>query len=205
MEIENCRISGQALQVHDIVWKTTGWIYMLRRATDKKPDAAQRKEKQKWAIEKRKLDIARKLRGIYFIVPADAEFKETNWKRWRKLEVPMPAAMSCKLQRDKYRETCRTSDARKTKHTCIVEAEESTRKRLAGTLHKDHEDHTAGKGINSWSHFNLVHKLMPMLQAMKTLDAKVKKYQHGSWRKSETKKEVIAEARQEGKTVHFSS
>ena len=40
-------------------------------------DASKRKEKQKWTIEKPKLDNARKLRGIYFIDPEDAEFKET--------------------------------------------------------------------------------------------------------------------------------
>ena len=32
-------------------------------------DASKRKEKQKWAIEKPKLDDARRLRGIYFIDP----------------------------------------------------------------------------------------------------------------------------------------
>ena len=40
---------------------------------------------------------------------------------------------------------------------CIVEADESTRKRTEGTLPDDPEDHIAGKGINSLSHFNLVH------------------------------------------------
>ena len=33
-------------------------------------------QKQKWAFEKPKVDNARRLRGIYFIDPADAEFKE---------------------------------------------------------------------------------------------------------------------------------
>ena len=36
-------------------------------------DAAKRKEKQKCAIEKPKLDIVRRLRGIYFIHPEDEE------------------------------------------------------------------------------------------------------------------------------------
>ena len=40
-------------------------------------EAAQRREKQKWTIEKTKLDIAGRLRGIYIIDPADEEFKET--------------------------------------------------------------------------------------------------------------------------------
>ena len=46
---------------------------------------AQLREKLKWAIAK-KIDNARRLRGIYFIDPEDKEFKETirmlerNWK-----------------------------------------------------------------------------------------------------------------------------
>ena len=50
----------------------------------------------------------------------------------------------------------------KTRYACIVEADESTRKRVEGTLLKDHEDHIAGKGISSLSHYNLVHKFIPM-------------------------------------------
>ena len=52
---------------------------MVRGETDKKTNDLQarhfvardleRKEKQKWAIGKLKLDNARKLRGIYFIDP----------------------------------------------------------------------------------------------------------------------------------------
>ena len=38
-------------------------------------DAAKRKEEQKWAIEKPKVDNVRSLRGIYFIDPEDEEFK----------------------------------------------------------------------------------------------------------------------------------
>ena len=45
-------------------------------------------------------------------------------------------------------------------------------KRLEGTLHKDHQDHIAGKGINSLNHYNLVHKFILMPQAMKVPDAK---------------------------------
>ena len=83
----------------------------------------------------------------------------------RKFE--MPAAMPCKTQREKYRETCRVEKKCKTKYACIVEADESTRKRMEGSLHKYHEDHIAGKGMNSLSHYNLVHKFIPVPQAMK--------------------------------------
>ena len=78
-------------------------------------DALKRKEKQKWAVENPKLDNARKLRGIYFIDPDDEEFKDIMKNARRKLEVPMPAAMPCKLQLEKYRSTCRVDDC-KTKH-----------------------------------------------------------------------------------------
>ena len=70
------------------------------------------------------------------------------------------------------RKPCSFSGIRKTKYACIVEADESTRKRLEGTLHKDHEDHIAGEGINSLNPYNPVHKFMPMLQAMKIPEAK---------------------------------
>ena len=88
-----------------------------------------------------------------------------------KLEIPMPAATPCKLQRDKYRETCRTVEEHKTKYACIVEADESMRKRMEGSPDENHEDHIAGKGINSLNHYNLVHKFIPMLEAMKIPEA----------------------------------
>ena len=114
-------------------------------------DASKRQEKQKWAIEKPKLDNARRLRGIYFIDLHDEEFKD----------------IVKNAQRDKYRETCRTVEEHKTTYACIVEADKSTSKRLEGILHKDSEDHIAGKGINSLSLYSLVHKFILVFQAMK--------------------------------------
>ena len=72
----------------------------------------------------------------------------------------MPAVMPCKVRRRKYKETCRTPDAPKTKYARIVEADEYTRKRLEGTPHEDHENHIAGTGINSLNHYNLVHRFI---------------------------------------------
>ena len=101
----------------------------------------------------------------------------------------MPAALLCNTRRDKYRETCSVEKKCKTKYACIVEADESTRQRMEGSRHKDHEDHTAGKGTNSLSQYNLVHKVILMPQAMKIPDARVAvetygknsgKYWHGS-------------------------
>ena len=44
-------------------------------------DALKRKEKHKWAIEKPKLDNARRLRGIYFIDSKDEKVKDIMKKR----------------------------------------------------------------------------------------------------------------------------
>ena len=59
-------------------------------------DASKRKEKQKWAFDKPKLDNARRLRGFYFIDLEDEEFKDIMRNARRKLEISMPAAMLCK-------------------------------------------------------------------------------------------------------------
>ena len=40
---------------------------------------------------------ARRLRGIFFIEPDDEEFKRVMKNARRKLEIPMPAAMPCRL------------------------------------------------------------------------------------------------------------
>ena len=60
----------------------------------------------------------------------------------------------------------------KTKFTCNLEANESTRMRMGNSIPQNHEDHIAGKGENSLQHYNLVHKFIPMPQAMKIHAAK---------------------------------
>ena len=54
----------------------------------------------------------------------------------------------------------------------IVEAHEPMRIRLDGVPYGYHEDHIAAKGIDSLSHYNLVHKFIAMLQALKLRDVK---------------------------------
>ena len=100
-------------------------------------DASKRKEKKKWAVEKPKLDNARRLRGIYFIDPDDEALKDIMKNARRKFEVPMPAAKPCKTQREKYRETCRVEKNRRTKYACIVEIDESNTNRMEESLHKN--------------------------------------------------------------------
>ena len=77
-----------------------------------------------------------------------------------------------------------------------------------------HEDHTAGKGEHSLQHYNLVHKFIPMPQAMKIPAAKAavdkeweKLEKISAWNltKVRSKKQVIDEARTAGAAVHFAS
>ena len=145
--------------------RTELWINVGRNA--------KLKEKQKWSHEKPQLDETRKLRGIYFIDPQDKEFKETIKNVRKKLETPMALAMPCKMSKNNQNwETHGKSNEIKSKLACILEASESTRMRMEETLPKDHEDHIAGKGDNSLQHYNLVHKFIPMPQAMKIPAAK---------------------------------
>ena len=124
------------------------------------------------AIEKPKLENARQLRGIFFIEPKDEEFKLTMKAARRKVEVPMPAAMPCEIPIKGSGEIHHNIGKRKTKYACVVDADESTRPRLGGAGHKPHQDHITAKGTNSTTHHSLVHKFIPMPQALKIPDAK---------------------------------
>ena len=54
----------------------------------------------------------------------------------------------------------------KSKFACILEADESTRLRMEESLPNYHEDHIAGRGVKSLRLYNLVHKYIPMPQAL---------------------------------------
>ena len=96
----------------------------------------------------------------------------------------------------------------------MLEASESTRLRMGESLPNHHEDHIAGKGDNSLQHYNLVHKFIPVPQAMKIPAAKAavdkeceKLEKISAWNltKVRSKKRVIDEARTSGAKVHFAS
>ena len=85
---------------------------------------------------------------------------------------------------------------------------------MEGNPHRYHEDHIAGKVLNSLTHHNLVHKFIPMPQAMKIPGAKaavekewekLQKILPWDLTKVRSKKEVIDEARTKGAKVHFAS
>ena len=141
----------------------------MARARKSMGKHAKLKEKQKWSNDKLHLENARKLRGIYFIDPADKEFTETIKNARKKLETSVAPAMPCKIMKN-----CRSgvSNKSKTKLACILEADESTRMRMGNSIPHHHEDHIAGKGEISLQHYNLVHKFIPMPQAMKIPAAK---------------------------------
>ena len=176
---------------------------------------AKLKETQKWSHEKFHLDNVRKLRGIYFIDPEDTEFKETIKNVRKKLETSVAPAMPCKAsKKGKHGATRGKSNEVKSELACILEAGESTRLRMGESSPNHHEDHIAGKGENSLQHYNLVHRFIPMPQAMKFPAAKAavdKEWENleniSAWNltKVKSKKQVIEEARTSGATVHFAS
>ena len=176
------RLMHSIHEVHNIEWKICKWFFVVRRLAQiratARPEkmwpeiwsgvskAAQRKEKQQWAVEEPTLDNARKLRCIFYR-SGRYGVQSNHEKRAGKLEVTMEAAALHEVKNHQCMETCGESGTRKSKHACIMEAHESTRKRSEWTLPKDHEDRIAGKGFNSSSHYNLVHKYIPVPQAMK--------------------------------------
>ena len=98
-----------------------------------------------------------------------------------------------------------------TKLGCIQEADESTRMRMGNSIPHHHEDHIAGEGENSLQHHNMVHKFIPVPQAMKIPAAVDKEWEKlenfSAWNltKVNSKKQVIDEARMADATVHFAS
>ena len=87
----------------------------------------------------------------------------------------MPWKMGERKRFEEQRETVAIGDIhphKKTKYACIVETHESARKRLESTLPRNHDEHIAEQGFSSLAHHNLVHKFIPMPQAMKIPDAK---------------------------------
>ena len=146
------------------------------------------------------------------IDPEDKESEETIKNDRKKLDTPVALAMPCKIMK----KNCGSgaSNKIKTKLACILEASESTRLRMGESLPIHHEDHIAGKEDNSLQHYNLVHKFIPMLQAMKVPAAKeavgqgmgkLEKISAWNLTKVGSKKEVIDEARTTGAKVHFAS
>ena len=104
-------------------------------------DAANKQSKIKTDYRENKVRQCQIIGGIFFMKPIDEEFNFTMKAAHRKLEVPMPAAMLCKIQNKSIGETHRNIGKRKTKFACVVDADESTKPRLERAVHKPHQDH----------------------------------------------------------------
>ena len=139
--------------------------------------------------------------------------RRRNKNARKKLETSIALAMPCKIMKKNCGSG--TTNKIKTRLACILEAGESTRLRMGESSPNHHEDHIAGKGNNSLQHYNLVHKFIPMLQALKNPAAKAavdkeweKLEKISAWKnltKVRSKQEVIDEARTKGAKVHFAS
>ena len=170
-------------KIHCVERKATWWIYMVRWETYEETNNLKTRQRVAGYVEayvwcsgkesKTKMGHretkARQCqtikRNIFYW--NDEEFKLTKKAARKKLEVPMPAAMLCTIPIKSSGENHLNVGKRKTKYACIVDGDESTRPRLEGAGHKPHQDHITAKGMNSISHYSLVHKVIPMPQALK--------------------------------------
>ena len=128
MATANCQMHGQVFTIFIVLNEkpfdryTWSGRRLTKKQTTPRPDnvwpdmwkhmsdASKRKEKQKWAIEKPKLDNARRWRGVFFIEPDDEEFKRILKNARRKLQIRMPAAMLRRSQLHQHRKTCALLD-----------------------------------------------------------------------------------------------
>ena len=106
-----------------------------------------------WASERPKLENARNLRGVYFIDPEDTEFANIIKNECTE-EIGSTDRSCCPLYGNGV--TCVQKDIHKSRLTCMLEADESTRLSMEGIEPRIHEDHIAGKGDYSLHHDNLV-------------------------------------------------
>ena len=112
-------------------------------------------------------------------------------------------------------ETHRNIGKRKTKYACVVDADECPRPRLEGAGHKPHQDHIPAKGrIQKLVRVLCTNSFRCLKNQKKNPDAKAAV--HKEWEKLESipewmltkvrnKKEVIEEARNKCRKVHFAS
>ena len=146
MKIENCQMHGQASQDLFFEWKATWRIYMVRCGD--------------WRGNKQHIDvimhghrcgyICLMHNANKYVVSSSLNLRmrisRTSWKNaHRKLELPMPAAMLCKTPINSGGETLCGIGESKTKHACIVDADECMRIQLEGVPYRYHEDHIAAK------------------------------------------------------------
>ena len=133
-------------------------------------DAANKTATQKWAIEKPKHDNARQLRGMN--ISSNQTMKSLSSQRMPLGKSWSSDASSNVFQNRDEEQWRNPPQYWETQDKIVVDADESTRPRLEGAAHEHHQDRIIGKGMKSVHHYSLIHKFIPMLQAIKIPDAK---------------------------------
>ena len=127
----------------------------------------------------------------------------------RKLEVPMPAAMPCKIPIKGSGKTHRSIGKRKTKYACAVDADVSTRPRIERAVHKHHQDHITEKRDEFCESSQSSYASSDENSRCKGSSAegmgKLEKILAWQLTKVRNKKEVVDEARKKGNKVHVAS
>ena len=101
--------------------------------------APEKHEKQEWAVEKPRLDKARKLRGFYFIDPEDENFEETIENARKNIETRVEAANKSVLR--SFGKLWRAETHTHKEHVCVVAAHEPTRKFGVYSFEKSRRSH----------------------------------------------------------------
>ena len=171
----------------------------------------------KWNNEKPKLDNARRLRRIYFIDPDNQEYKEILQLARRKLERPAEAAVPCQKEihtgnKKLAAEVTTSHKVPKTIHGGIPRIHKAT----SGTfpIWKNTTTTLRAKVLLRWPITIRCTSSFPRHKRCKFLMQKQqwtrngrssRQSQHGNWRKSQVKKEVILETQRHKQKVHFAT
>ena len=133
--------------------------------------AAQNREMQEWAKEKQSSTMLGDWEGFTLSILTTKNTKKFTNMRGDKLERHMVPAVPCTGQPS----IAKANAKPKIGNEKWVKKQESfwiyeTTSRFFQS--KNHEDHIAGKGFTSMTRYNLVHKFIPMPQAMEIPDAR---------------------------------
>ena len=160
-----CMVRGERPTRKQKTSRPDGWC--VARYVEMYVRCSKKESKTKMGNRETKARQCQTIERNIYIEPNAEELKLAVRAARRKLEVPMSAAMPCKIPIKSSGETHRNIGQRKTKYACVVDADESTRPRLEELGHKPHQDHITAKGMNSMTDYSLVDKFIPMHQAVK--------------------------------------
>ena len=219
--------------VHNVEWKNlqTGYTWSGRRLTKIKQqeslikygqkflsrmsETVQQREQQQWAIERPKCDKAGKLRGIYFIDPNEGTSRWIHVVRGAADEKSGNIKARLFVARDLVRNVKNNSTNVLFEKPKIDNAHASTRTRTEKTQQKDHEDHTAGEGVQLVASLKSCAQVHSHASNNENPGCESNSGQRigKAWtiaglandQKIKSKTEVMKEAHKEQRTVHFAT